>query len=114
MNNQASFVERRERSRFGIMSQLEDVTYSVLRKYGLDSTQAPREISAAEPILTSIQQKRGDTAMASLFIISRNDQPQREKNNPQTWLLHQKDQTIELHVKHDENNKPCVLDRGVA
>ena len=113
MNSQTSFVERRERFRFGVMSQLEDVTYSVLRKYGLDSAQVPREISAAEPISNSVQQ-RGDTTMASLFIISRNDQPQREKSNPQTWLLHKKDQTIELHIKHDQNNKPWVLDRGVA
>ena len=35
MNKQVNFVERRERPRAGIMTQLEDITYSVLRKHGV-------------------------------------------------------------------------------
>ena len=35
MKTQVNFVERRERPRFGVMAQLEDITYSVLRKHGV-------------------------------------------------------------------------------
>ncbi|HVO60104.1 MAG TPA: hypothetical protein VMT53_04175 [Terriglobales bacterium] len=37
MKTQTSFVERRERPRVGVMAQLEDITYSVLRKHGVVS-----------------------------------------------------------------------------
>jgi len=35
MRTQANFVERRERPRLGVMAQLEDITYSILRKHGV-------------------------------------------------------------------------------
>lgn len=37
MKTQTSFVERRERPRVGVMAQLEDVTYGILRKNGVVS-----------------------------------------------------------------------------
>jgi len=37
MRTQANFVERRERPRIGVMAQLEDITYSILRKHGVVS-----------------------------------------------------------------------------
>jgi hypothetical protein len=37
MKTQVNFVERRERPRVGVMAQLEDITYSVLRKNGIVS-----------------------------------------------------------------------------
>jgi len=37
MRTQANFVERRERPRIGVMTQLEDITYSILRKHGVVS-----------------------------------------------------------------------------
>jgi len=37
MRTQANFVERRERPRLGVMTQLEDITYSILRKHGVVS-----------------------------------------------------------------------------
>ena len=35
MNTRANFVERRDRPRAGVMAQLENITYSVLRKHGV-------------------------------------------------------------------------------
>jgi hypothetical protein len=49
MNNQTNFVERRERPRFGVMAELENITYGILRKHGVLSpplSNAP----AAEPM----------------------------------------------------------------
>jgi len=37
MRTQANFVERRERPRLGIMAQLEDISYGILRKHGVVS-----------------------------------------------------------------------------
>lgn len=37
MKSQATFVERREHSRDGIMGELENITYGVLRKHGVIS-----------------------------------------------------------------------------
>ena len=37
MKTQANFVERRERPRAGVVAQLEDITYSILRKHGVVS-----------------------------------------------------------------------------
>jgi|SRR5882724_5200839 len=37
VRTQANFVERRERPRLGVMTQLEDITYSILRKHGVVS-----------------------------------------------------------------------------
>ena len=49
MNNQVIFGERRKRPRLGVMAELEDITYGILRKHGVVSEpilQAP----ADEPI----------------------------------------------------------------
>ena len=35
MKSQANFVERREHPRVGVMAQLEDITYGILRKHGV-------------------------------------------------------------------------------
>ena len=35
MKTQVNFVERRERPRVGVMAELEDITYSILRKHGV-------------------------------------------------------------------------------
>ena len=37
MNSQTNFVERRAHPRIGVMAQLEDITYCVLRKHGVVS-----------------------------------------------------------------------------
>jgi len=37
MKSQANLVERRAHPRFGVIAQLEDITYSVLRKHGVVS-----------------------------------------------------------------------------
>ena len=49
MKTQANFVERRERPRVGVMAQLEDITYSVLRKHGVVSGPG-RERPGIQPI----------------------------------------------------------------
>ena len=49
MNSQVNFVERREHPRVGVIAQLEDITYSVLRKYGVGApsqeVQVPKQIA---------------------------------------------------------------------
>lgn len=35
MNNQTIFVERRQRPRLGVMAELENMTYGILRKHGV-------------------------------------------------------------------------------
>jgi len=35
MKSQPNLVERREHPRFGVIAQLEDTTYSILRKHGV-------------------------------------------------------------------------------
>jgi hypothetical protein len=49
MKTQASVVERRERPRVGVMAQLEDVTYGILRKNGVVSG-ADRQRRLTQPI----------------------------------------------------------------
>lgn len=49
MNNETIFVERRERPRFGVMAELEDITYGVLRSHRVIS-EPTRNTHAAEPI----------------------------------------------------------------
>lgn len=51
MKTQANFVERRERPRVGVMAQLEDITYSVLRKHGVMSG-----LSRERPVIQTITQ----------------------------------------------------------
>jgi hypothetical protein len=49
MKSQVNSVERRERPRVGAMAQLEDITYSILRKHGVVSGMG-RERPAIQPI----------------------------------------------------------------
>jgi hypothetical protein len=49
MNSQAIFVERRKHSREGVMGELENITYSVLRKHGVIS-ESGQEAAVAEPV----------------------------------------------------------------
>lgn len=37
MKSQPNLVERRAHPRFGVIAQLEDITYSILRKHGVVS-----------------------------------------------------------------------------
>ena len=53
MNNQTTFVERREHPRVGVVAKLEDITYSVLRKHEIVGATG-REAPATEPITQSI------------------------------------------------------------
>ena len=49
MKTQVNVVERRDRPRVGVIAQLEDITYSILRKHGVLSGMS-REIPAIQPI----------------------------------------------------------------
>ncbi len=49
MNSQATFVERRKHSREGVMGELENITYSVLRKHGVIGDSGC-ETATAEPV----------------------------------------------------------------
>jgi len=49
MKTQANFVERRERARVGVMAQLEDITYRVLRKHGV-GCELDRQKPAIQPV----------------------------------------------------------------
>jgi hypothetical protein len=109
MKSQASFVERRERPRVGVMAQLEDITYRTLRKYVVSGL--VRETPVVQAITS---EPKGEKAMANLRIIVHNDRPVREEKNPRTWLLYKDKDTIEVHVTHDSQNRPFVLDKGAA
>ncbi len=52
--------------------------------------------------------------MANLRAIVSNDSPIREENYPRTWFLYRDNNIIEIHVRHDMHNRPCVLDKGAA
>ena len=52
--------------------------------------------------------------MANLIVIARNDQPRREEDYPETWLLFKGSETLEVHVTHDSLERPRVLDKGAA
>ena len=52
--------------------------------------------------------------MANLSAIVSNDSPIREENYPRTWFLYKKNDAVELHVRHDRDNRPFVLDKGAA
>jgi hypothetical protein len=49
MKTQVNIVERRERPRVGVMAELEDITYSILRKHGVAS-ELRRERPTIQPI----------------------------------------------------------------
>jgi hypothetical protein len=49
VTKQATFVERRERPRLGVMAELENITYNTLRKHGFVS-EPIRNAIAAEPM----------------------------------------------------------------
>jgi hypothetical protein len=51
MKTQANFSDRRERPRVGIIAQLEDITYTVLRKYGVVSG-----LGSQKPVIQPITQ----------------------------------------------------------
>ena len=56
MNSQVDFVERRAHPRVGVMAQLEDITYSILRKQGIVG--GPRnEEPAFRPIKQRVDQQ---------------------------------------------------------
>jgi hypothetical protein len=49
MKTQVNFVERRDRPRVGLMAQLEDITYSILRKHGVVNG-VSREQPSMQPV----------------------------------------------------------------
>jgi hypothetical protein len=112
MNSQPNVVERRERPRFGVMAEVEDITYSILRKHGVGRGPGGDAV-AAKPIPEKVKQE-GNTTMANLKVIISNDQPTREEKYPLTWLLYKDKDTLEIHVRHDSHNRPFVLDKGAA
>jgi hypothetical protein len=112
MNSQPNVVERRERPRFGVMAEVEDITYSILRKHGVGRGPGGDAV-AAKPIPEKVKQE-GNTTMANLKVIISNDQPTREEKYPPTWLLYKDKDTLEIHVRHDSHNRPFVLDKGAA
>ncbi|HZW93570.1 MAG TPA: hypothetical protein VFF64_11525 [Candidatus Eremiobacteraceae bacterium] len=51
----------------------------------------------------------------NLTIVVSNDQPSREEQYPNTWLLYRRGRgVVEVHVAHDSDHKPYVLDNRVA
>jgi hypothetical protein len=52
--------------------------------------------------------------MTQLIIIANNDQPERESNFPETWLLHKENNTIEVRVMRDRLERPFVRDKFAA
>ena len=106
MSSQTNFIERRAHPRVGVMAQLEDITYSVLRKHGVVSDPG-REASVPKPS-THCVKHQGDPRMANLTVISSNDQPIRHDEYPLTWLLHKDNDIIEIHVMH---NRHALIDK---
>jgi hypothetical protein len=49
MKSEANFGERREHPRVGLMAELENITYSILRKHGVVS-EPIFQVPEAEPI----------------------------------------------------------------
>jgi hypothetical protein len=49
MKTQVNSVERRDRPRVGLMAQLEDITYSILRKHGVVNG-VSREQPSMQPV----------------------------------------------------------------
>ncbi|HMK30724.1 MAG TPA: hypothetical protein VK473_13640 [Terriglobales bacterium] len=111
MNSLANFLERREHPRGGVMAQLEDLAYCILRKHGVVSGPA-HDAPAAESIARS--ETGRDTTMAILRVIIANDHPEREDYYPSTWLLYKHKDIIQIHVGHDNDNRPFVFAKGVA
>jgi hypothetical protein len=58
--------------------------------------------------------KAKEKTMANLRAIISNDKPIREENYPRTWFLYKRNNAIEIHVRHDSNNRPFVLGKGAA
>jgi hypothetical protein len=52
--------------------------------------------------------------MPRLKVIASNEQPERETNFPEIWLLHKDNNTIEVHVMHDGLKRPFVRDKSAA
>lgn len=103
--------ERRERPRLGVIAELEDITYCILRKHGAISGPDLGTVAAKAD---QDMNQGGNTTMANLIIMASNDQPKREQKYPPTWLLYNGEGTVEVHVKHDSNNRPFVLAKGAA
>jgi hypothetical protein len=148
MATQAISIERRQHPREGILGQLENITYGILRKYGIPG-EAPREAVMSGPPQEVREQprtttksrssqpgfrlprrfrafcrrtrdksrlrKEGTTMTANLVIVVSNPQPNRERRYPGTWLLYSRVRDpLEVHVAHDNADRPHVLDKGAA
>jgi hypothetical protein len=115
MSSQAISVERRQHPREGILGELENITYGVLRKHGIAS-EATGEAAMSENETRRVLRRKEDTTMtANLVVIVSNERPNREESYPRTWLLYiQGQDAVEVHVAHDSNHRPHVLGKGAA
>ena len=52
--------------------------------------------------------------MTNLRAIVSNGTPIREENYPRTWFLYKDKDIIEIHVRHDRQNRPFVCGKGAA
>jgi hypothetical protein len=59
--------------------------------------------------------KEGTTMTANLVIVVSNPKPNRERCYPGTWLLYSRGRDpLEVHVAHDSDDRPHVLNKGAA
>ena len=115
MSSQAISVERRQHPREGILGELENITYRVLRKYGIGSEATCEAAMRENETRRELRRKEDTTMTANLVVIVSNEQPNREESYPRTWLLYiQGQDAVEVHVAHDSNHRPYVLDKGAA
>jgi hypothetical protein len=115
MGSEAISVERRQHSREGILGELENITYGVLRKYGVASEATCKAATSENETRRELRNKEGKAMTTNLVVIVSNDRPNRQENYPRTWLLYTRGQdAVEVHVAHDSNHKPHVLDHGAA
>lgn len=52
--------------------------------------------------------------LANLEIAHTNPQPNRERHYPSAWLVYSEGKELHVHVEHDRNFKPHVLDKSAA
>jgi len=113
MVGKAISVERRQHSREGILGKLDNITYKVLRKYGVTG-EAFKAMSENET-RPGLHKKEGKTMTANLVVIASNDRPNRQESCPRTWLLYMHGQdAVEFHVAFDPNDRPYVLNKSAA
>jgi hypothetical protein len=51
---------------------------------------------------------------SKMTIVMRNATPNREPHYPRTWFLHKLDRNVKVHVGHDGDSKPHIVDKSAA